>query len=198
MLLLSLLVACSDGPFAAPPSSEIQLSTSSYTFTWNSDFYFEDGLGYVYAEQAQVSGEDRYGRSVGLPSIEVEVQSHWPGVYILPEGAVKTVSDFEEACANKGSISDQETAELCDTFYSDESGSQYYEVSGEYLLADEGEGDVTFRPNFLRGVTDSRGIVPFYLFFDSLPGGDTDFSITFNIGVDTDLILISTVNPSEE
>jgi len=197
MLLLSLLVACSDGPFAAPPGSELQLSSSSYTLTWNADFYFEDGLGYVYAEQVQVVGTDRYGRSAGLPSIEVEVQSHWPGVYILPEGAVKTVSDFEEACSNKGSISDQETAELCDTFYSDASGSQYYEVSGEYLLADESAGDVSFRPNFLRGITDSRGTVPFYLFFDSLPGASTDFPITFNIGVDTDLILISTVAASE-
>lgn len=192
MFLLSLMFGCTTGPFAAPPDATLQLMTSSYTFTWNPDFYFEDGLGYVYAEQALVVGDDRYNRQVGLPNIEVEIQSHWPGVYILPEGAVKTVSDFEELCANPGSISDEETAELCDEFYSSEDNSSFYEVSGEYLLAD---GEESFRPNFMRGVTDTRGVVPFYLFFDSFPGADSDFSVTFNIGVDTDLIVVSCTDP---
>ncbi len=192
MFLLSLMFACTTGPFEAPPDASLQLWTSSYTFTWNPDFYFEDGLGYVYGEQVLVVGEDRYGRQTGLPNIEVAIQSHWQGVYLLPEGAVKTVSDFEELCADPGSISDEETAQLCEEFYAGEDNSQFYEVSGEYLLAD-GE-DASFRPNFMTGVTDNRGVVPFYLFFDSFPGADSDFSIGFNIGVDSDLIVVSCVD----
>jgi hypothetical protein len=165
--------------------------------TWGSDFYFEDGFGYVYAEQVGVVGEDRYARKVGLPSIEVEITSHWPGVYLLPEGAVKTVSDYEDACV-AGGVTDEDEAALCDTFFSDAEGSQYYEVSGEYLLADDSDGGTSFRPNFLRGVTDSRGLVPFYIFFDSLPGGGSDFTIDFSIGVDATQIVVSCVEAGEE
>ena len=191
-MVLIALVACGTGPFEAPPGAVVTAGTGGFEFSWNPDLYFEDGLGYVYADSAYVEGIDQYGRASPLPNTVVDITSHWPGTYLLPDSAVKTVTDFTAEC-NDGTITDEDDAKLCEGFLAaGAEGDVYYEISGEYALADAGDGELSFRPNFLRGVTDTRGLVEFYLFFDSVPGSDSEFAIEYDIGVDFTSEIVST------
>lgn len=197
-MVLIALIACGTGPFEAPPGSAVAAGTEGFTFTWNPDLYFEDGLGYVYADSAYVEGTDQFGRATALSSIVVDITSHWPGAYLLPDSAVKTVTDFTSECAD-GTITDDGDAQICEGFLAASAGGDvYYEISGEYALADASDGDLSFRPNFLRGVTDTRGLVEFFLFFDSVPGPDSEFSIEYDIGVDTSSEVVSTLAVESE
>lgn len=191
MLVLALL-ACSTGPFEAPPGATVTAGTGGFTLQWNADLFFEDGFGYVFADSATVIGVDQFDRSTPLPNMVVDITSHWPGTYLLPASAIKTVTDFSDPCRN-GEITDEDDALVCEGFIAAEGeGDVYYEISGEYSLAVSEDGEPSFRPNFLRGVTDTRGIVEFYVFFDSVPGGDSEFSIEYDIGVDIDSEIVST------
>jgi hypothetical protein len=192
MLLLLGLMACGTGPFDAPPDSSVTAMAESYTFSWTVDLAFEDGYGYVFKDQVVVTAADQFERDVGVPNVVVDISSHWPGTYLLPESAVKRVTDFDDACT-AGEITSADDQQLCDVFDAESAdGQSYYEISGEYALAVGGDGEGEFRPNFLRGVTDNRGIVDYYLFFDSTPGAGSEFAIIYDIGVDATSLIVST------
>jgi hypothetical protein len=190
MVLLFGVLACAEGPYQAPYDSTIHSSIESLTYVSNAAISEEDGFGPVVHFVTTVTRPDRFGRDLPLEDVEVNIFSYWPGAYILPEKAVKTVDDFLAACeAGQG---DDEYQELCDLFKLD-GGNDYYELTGEYALAvDDSAGDPGFRPNYLRGVTDTTGAVEWYLFLDSTPGADTDFGIEMSTNADITTTIVST------
>lgn len=172
MLILLSLVACS-GPYGAPQGSRVTVFPEDFTASFGTAFYDEDGLGFVAYCEAYVEGPNDFEETVPINNVEVVAQSQWPGVYLLPEDAVNSVSTLEDGCAEDPS------GEGCDVFIDTDSG-EYYEITGEYAYDD------TLRPNLMYATTNNRGVVPFFLFFDSLPysTSDTDFMITYSIQVD--------------
>lgn len=192
MVFLLALVACSEGPFDAPSDAKVASTVESLTVTYNASIApTEDGYGLLFHNQAHVTQADRFGRTVGLENIAVDIYSYWSGAYILPQKAVKTVDDFATACAE--GAGDEEYQELCDVFLS-EDGNQYFEITGEYELANDSGDDPGFRPNYLRGVTDNTGTVDYYIFLDSTPGAGTDFGIEMSISADYTSLIVSTAS----
>jgi len=195
MVLLFGLAACAAGPYDAPYSATISSPVSSLTLVNTGGLTDEDGFGLVFFDQVTVTNEDRYGRSLPLENVVVDVSSGWGGTYILPERAVKSVDDFREDCAAGGG--DEEYQDLCDALLNDPD-NEYYELSAEYLAAEEDEdGNAGFRPNYLRGTTNNQGVVEFYIFVDSTPGSGTDFGISMSIPSDYTSMIVSTVAQGE-
>lgn len=184
MLVLLSLVACS-GPYGAPYGSTVQISPESVVAQFGPGYYDEDGLGAVSYVEAAVLGEDSAGRATPLNQIEVVITSDWPGAYIVPSEAINEVDDLSIACEEDSS------AEGCDVFQDNSSGN-YYEVTGEYAYVD------SLRPNTLYGETDSRGVVPFYVFFDSLPYSEADTSFAINASIAYTSATLSVVVQAEE
>ncbi len=183
--------ACSEGPFDPPYDATIGSSTEGLTVIYNAAVAEEDGYGLVYHNQAIVKHEDEYGRNLPLENIVVEIYSYWSGTYLLPEKAVTKVDDYLTECSEGNG--DEEFQALCDVFLND-ADNQYYELTGKFLLASDTGDPATYRPNYLRGVTDNRGIVDFYLFLDSTPGGGTDFGIEMSTSVDQTVLIVSSAS----
>ncbi len=195
MVLLFGFVACAGGPYEAPYSATISSPVTSLTLTNTGGLTDEDGFGLVFFDQVTVTNEDRFGRALPLENVVVDVSSGWGGTYILPERAVKSVDDFREDCAAGGG--DEEYQDLCDALLNDPD-NEYYELSAEYLAAEEDEdGNAGFRPNYLRGTTNNQGVVEFYIFVDSTPGSGTDFGISMSIPADYTSMIVSTVAQGE-
>jgi hypothetical protein len=108
-------------------------------------------------------------------NILVEITSGYSGAYVLPESAVNTVDDYATEC--EGDLSED-----CAKWFYDVGSQTYVEFAGDY--ADLGG----FRPTYLAGETDGRGILDFYVFIDGVPldeeGGAIDISYFASIGVD--------------
>lgn len=174
MLIVASLLACT-GPYGAPYGSTLTVNPEAFTISYGTLFYDDDGFGLVsYAEVAVEGPDSATGDTVPLNNVEVVGESSWPGVYLLPEDAVNTVSSLSETCeANPD-------AEGCDVFF-DDATATYYEVTYEYEYVDE------LRPNLMYASTNNRGVLPFFLFFDSVPASTADisFDISFSIQVDS-------------
>lgn len=191
MVLLFGLFACSEGPFDPPYDATIGSTTEGLTIVYNETVSSEDGFGLVYHNQAVVKHEDEYGRNIPLENIAVDVYSYWGGTYLLPAEAVSKVENFQTVCSEGGG--DEKFQEMCAVLLADPD-QQFYELTGYYPLAvdsDTGEDDNSYRPNYFRGTTDTRGIVDFYLFIDSTPGASTDFGVEMSISSDQAVLIVS-------
>lgn len=177
MSLLLFAIGCASGPYGAPEGSTIEVFA-------NQNLVFDlayaeagDGLGLLLKEMAIVTTpSSTEGVAAGGNEILVEVVSGWSGAYVIPESAVSTVDGYAEGCEGDAS------EECADWF--DIGTDQYVEFSGDYQ--DLGG----FRPTYMSGVTDNRGILDFYVFIDSLPvddeGAVIDIPLYASIGVATD------------
>ena len=174
LTLMTLLFACNPGPMGAEYGSEVIVPGDV-------DYVMDAGLATADDRAGMLSfGYLKVLDPEGNPSsgIRVELISGWTGAYIIPEGAVRIVNDLDEAC-DEGASAD----EACQAWY-DTEGERYFEWSGEY------EDVAEMRPNYVRTVTNNRGLVPFYVFVNSAPLGEQgtaqSFAIFASIGVDTD------------
>jgi len=192
MVLLLGLIACDGGPYDAPYTATLDSPISALSITSTAGITDEDGFGLVFYDSVTVLNKDKFGRSLPIPNVVVDISSGWGGTYILPEKAVKSVDDYLAACEE--GAGDEEYQALCDVFLSD-TENQYYELSAEYTLSTEDEdGNASFRPNYLRGTTNNLGVVEFYIFVDSTPGPATDFGISMSIPSDYISMIVSTVD----
>jgi hypothetical protein len=192
MLSLSLLtlVACVTEPVGAPYGAQVVVPDSP-TYALEAAYATAgDGAGQLYFGTIMVLGPAQFGggaTDVPLNNIRVNLVSNWTGAYLVPEGAVKSVNDLDEACEGGAS-----TDESCAAWY-DTEGERYFELSGEYEAVDD------IRPTYLQAVTDNRGLLNFYVFVDSAPsdsdGTSMPFSVYVDIGVDSDSI---TFEPASE
>lgn len=169
MLMLPLILGCNEGPYGAPMGAQVVVGSSGYIF----DAAYsdpDDGVGLLMREQVMVIDE----AGVPMPSILVEITSGYSAAYLIPAGAVKTVDDFELACESNAS-------DECKVWFDLESET-YVEFSGDYL--DLGG----FRPTYMAGGTNNRGILDFYVFIDTIPmdseGEVIPIPVFADIGVD--------------
>jgi hypothetical protein len=178
-LLLPLFLACATGPFGAPEGSTIEVSANLASGEYVMDSAYTDpadGVGLLIKEFALVQLPATSNVS-SLPgnNILVEITSGYSGAYVLPESAVNTVDDYATEC--EGDLSED-----CAKWFYDVGSQTYVEFAGDY--ADLGG----FRPTYLAGETDGRGILDFYVFIDGVPldeeGGAIDISYFASIGVD--------------
>ncbi len=180
-LLLSLALGCAEGPYGAPIGSEVY-HPSPYTEDALDGFVFDgayndpdDGLGLLVREQVLVMtpGTD-WVEALPGNDILVEITSGWSAAYIIPATAVKLVDSYAAGC--EGDASDE-----CRAWF-DIGTDTYYEFSGDY------EDLGGFRPTYMSGGTDNRGILDFYVFIDSVPVDDEGEVISIpiyaDIGVD--------------
>ena len=169
---LLLTIGCAPGPIGAEAGSTITINE-----TFEDGIYMEaeyavpgDGIGLLLLQEAVVVDPE----GLAANGIQVEVISGFSGAYVVAEGAVKLITDYEANC----DLSEEDCAAWFDV-----QNEQYVEFSGEY----ETVGD--FRPGYMSGVTNARGVMPFYVFIDSQPL-DADFeplpiSVYASIGVAT-------------
>lgn len=151
-LLLLALTGCSPGPLIAPFESSVGVP-EDVEFSYDQGYVNPgDGVGGLFFGRANVTGPD------GLPlnGVKVEVMSGWTGAYLIPEGAVTIIDDYEEACVGTGAD------DPCHAYF-DVEGQTYVEFAGDF----EDIGD--FRPTYMSGATDEHGNLPIYVFVDSIP-----------------------------
>ena len=117
-----------------------------------------------------------------MNNIEVQIVTAWLGAYLLPEEAVPEVTEFAEAC-------EDDFTDDCKIFFG-KNGESYAELSAVYNYLDD------MRPNVMLGATNSRGILPYYIFFDSLPSAGGGFDVQFSIGVDNGRIPVVVIDTS--
>lgn len=176
MVLFLLATGCASGPYAAPTGSTVTHLTEGQGLVLDAaSVPAGDGIGHLVLEQALVeipSGEDMAPGN----NIQVEVVSGWAGAYLISEGAVKVVTEVEEACP------EGTDDPACDAWF-DAEGNAWYEFSGEYEDVDD------FRPTYLSGASDHRGVFSWYVFIDSVPldenGEPLVIPIYVSIGVDS-------------
>lgn len=175
MSSLLMLLACNAGTYGAPQGSAMVLPIEELTFSGGSGGLFddEDGYGYLFASSLRVIDSN----GVSMNNIEVEIITNWAGAYVLPEHAVPEVTALADDCAKDGS------ADACGIFLSVD-GQAYAELGYVYEYLDD------MRPNVMRAGTNNRGILPYYIFFDSLPS-EGEFDMQFSIGVDIGLIPVT-------
>ncbi|MFZ5475345.1 MAG: hypothetical protein ACOZNI_01110 [Myxococcota bacterium] len=166
-----LALACTPGPMGAPLGSTVEIHGEGLGVVDLSTMYTQDGVGLLKSFYAIVWGpEDTSSdQSSPLPGVQVEILSTWIGAYVVAEGAVQEVDDFSDRCEEI----DNADAE-CAVWYS-VNGERYVEFAGEYQNVDE------FRPTYMAGVTDARGVMPFYLFIDALAFDDNDEPVDFQL-----------------
>jgi hypothetical protein len=167
--MLPLVIGCSGAPYGAPMGAQLVVESTGAIF----DAAFndpDDGVGLLLREQVMVVDSG----GVPMPSILVEITSGWSAAYIIPSGAVKTVDEFETECESNA-------AEECELWFDLETET-YVEFSGDYV--DLGG----FRPTYMAGGTDNRGILDFYVFIDAIPvdseGEVIPIPVYADIGVD--------------
>lgn len=169
---LLLTLACAPGPLGAEYGSEVTLLDPTLDHIYVGAEYAVpgDGIGLLLFQEAMVVDPE------GLASngVQVEIISGWSGAYVVSEGAVKLMTDFEADC---------DPTELACAVWFDVQGEQYVEFAGEYESVEE------FRPTYMSGVTNARGLMPFYVFIDSVPFDEelapTAISLYASIGVST-------------
>lgn len=193
--LLSLGLGCLNGAIPAPASARIKVP-GDYTVGWSATYNDQhDQLGMIL--QGYLMVYDANEDNMPLESIEVEMISGYPGVYLIPAEAVKLVgypeasvdptdqAAIEDVCtdANGNFKSDPEWC----AWYWDTDTQQFYEISGQYVATDS-----NYAPNYFVGRTNGRGLLEYYIYVDSLPvfgdGGAYSFGtvqVTTSIGVDT-------------
>ncbi len=199
-LLPFLLTACT-GPWPAPATAVIS-DLEDFTLTPTSAHTSQDGIGtlvfgdvFIYDEVSEMP----------LNDIEVELLSGWSGIYVLPESAIKLVqypnppSDVADGTAsvsdycdvNGDGFIDGDAPDWCSWWWDTESAA-FYEFGGDYAMTPE-----NYQPTYMIGSTDSRGVMRFYLYIDSMPydaEGETfsGTSLWISIGVDQLTVEIDT------
>lgn len=181
--LLALLTGCAPGPLAAPLGSTIEVVEGGEAMTWILDAAYAtpgDGVGLLIPQQAMVWVPTAAGDTVPGNNIRVEALTGWSGAYLLSASSVRTVNDLEVECEGIEDPTAREEAG-CDTWFYDQETERYYEFSGTY------EDVADFRPTYMAGVTDNRGIFDYYVFVDSVPvdedGEALPIGIWLSIGV---------------
>ncbi len=192
LLLPAFLVACSSGPYPAPATAAIQ-DFEDYALTASSAHATQDGIGTLLLGDVMIFDEES---QMPLNGIEVEIMTAWSGVYVLPETAIKLVDypsapddvtsaeDVKSYCdidPEDGYI-DASAPDWCSWWWDTESG-MYYEFGGDYAATPD-----NYQPTYMIGGTDSRGLMRFYLYIDSLPNDGEGYegtSFWISIGVDT-------------
>jgi len=193
-LLPLALFACSPGPWSAPGTAVLS-DLEDFQIVPSSAHENQDGIGTLIFGDIMVYDEMS---EMALNNIEVEILTAWSGVYVLPESAIKLVQ-YPEAPADVMN-GDATTADYCDidpvdgyidgdapdwcSWWWDTDTAAFYEFGGDYAMSTE-----TYQPTYMIGSTDSRGILRFYLYVDSMPhdAEGVDFagaSIWISIGVD--------------
>lgn len=193
-LMWMVLAGCS-GPYSAPMDADFSYypADMQVLLTPNEPF---DGFGVLKKLALQVVGPDHRndaaGTSLPLSNVEVEIISSFDAAYLVPEGAVLTYTDFEEACgAGAGS-------EGCSAWFDTESQS-YVMFAGIDSLSDLSGSSTPpgFGPTYMSGVTDERGILDFYLFVDALPEAGESFDIYMSIGATAATFMITNADDAE-
>jgi len=169
LLALALSTGCiPDTGVPAPYTADISM-TEEISLSWDSTFNERgDGTGALFILDILVFDAES---GTPLDNIQVEVTSGWSGVYLIPKTAVKTVSYPGEpdpsACdADGDEIIDDDAPDSC-SWYWDTTGQQYFQLAGDFADA--------YRPNYLIGATDNRGIMRTYLYVDDVPETDLAF-----------------------
>lgn len=178
-LLLALSVGCASGPYGAPEGAQLTYLDYEqgpiFDVSYNDP---DDGIGLLLREQVMVTNdvaEAGSTREMPLNNILVEITSGWSAAYLIPSTAVMIVDDYEAAC-------DGDESDECNAWFDIEEG-RYVEFAGEYN--DLGG----YRPTYLAGGTNGRGLLEFYVFIDSIPVDDDGEVIPIplfaTIGVDS-------------
>jgi hypothetical protein len=177
-LILAFATGCAPPPIAAEYLSTLVVPEGG-SFTMDSAYTTPgDGIGLLVENSVMVLDPD----DLPSPGIQVDVVSGWSGAYVIPEGAVRVVADYQVGCEG----SDDES---CQAFF-DAGNQQYVEFAGEY---DEVED---FRPTYMSDTTDNRGFMTFYTFIDSVPTSEEDgtpesITVYVSIGVDDGTVTYS-------
>ncbi|MES2642551.1 MAG: hypothetical protein V4850_23910 [Myxococcota bacterium] len=185
-LLLALSIGCASGPYGAPSDAIVTYKGGVGSLGAIFDVSYndpDDGIGLLVREQVMVSrivsdGGDGGGETRELPlnNILVDITSGWSAAYVIPATAVTIVDEYEAGC-------DDDASEECNAWF-DIGEERYVEFAGEYN--DLGG----FRPTYMEGGTDGRGILEFYVFIDSIPSDDEGeiipISLYASIGVAAD------------
>lgn len=176
-LLLALATGCDGGPYGAPYGAYLEVPGDQGLIFDMAYSDPSDGIGLLALEQVRVViDSEANDRTEPLNDIVVEITSGWADTYVVPAGAVTMVDSFAEAC--EGDASPE-----CGYWY-DSDSEQFVEFAGEY----EDLGGL--RPTYMSGVTNERGVLEFYVFFDSIPvdedGEVIPIPLYASIGVDTE------------
>lgn len=183
--LAALLTGCAPGPIAAPYGSSLQMPTD---IEFGMDAAYEaagDLTGGLFYAYIGVLGPD------GLPlnGIQVEVTSGWTGAYLIAEKAVRVVDDYETDCQQGMDDGSLDPADPCYAWF-DTEGEEFVEFSGDYT---ELGG---FGPTYMSAPSDNRGLLPIYVFVDSVAysdGAALNIPIFASIGVETQSFQLSAV-----
>lgn len=170
-LLLLALIGCSSEPVTAPFGSSVGVPDDIEFSFDNAYVAAGDGVGSMFFGRVNVVDPNGYP----LNNVRVEVFSGWTGAYLIPEGAVTIIDDYETDCVGTGED------DPCHAYF-DVEGEQYVEFSGDY----EDIGD--FRPTFMSAPTDEHGNLMVYVFVDTVPitsdGEGAPIPIYVDIAVD--------------
>jgi hypothetical protein len=166
--------------------STITIQSGSYGLTpaEGQPFYEIDGNGKLWYIEFAVLDEDLNPRN----GIEVDVNSMFEGLAVIPPTAVRTVdppelpdgvsnrSDIIEACTDEdGNFTNDE--EWCAYYYDVDSGT-FIDFGSDYAYIDG------YAPTYAEIVTNSSGVARAYLFLDWIPtaGGEYVALITDVVG----------------
>lgn len=174
-LLTASAVGCSSGPFPAPYDAVISTDVSTVYVANSQTYWYAEGIGAAVMANVLVTVPDRAsGEPVPLNNTQVTVQGPTRGVYLLPQSAVNRVLIPEaDGCGNDWSDTTDGSTDLC--AYSVEAdgdtlGASYIQLNGTYRDAAGVTDDGTsFGPNYISGATNSRGLLPLWIFVDALP-----------------------------
>lgn len=171
-----LLVGCAPGPIAAPYGSSLVMPDDiefGFDNAYSAAGDLTGGLFYTYIG---VLGPDD-GTAFGgepLNGIQVEITSGWTGAYLIAEKAVRVVSDYEDVCRSGIEDGSLEPDDPCYAWF-DTEGQEFVEFAGDYS---ELGG---FGPTYMSAPTDNRGILPLYVFVDSVSTDSTGEAVNIPI-----------------
>lgn len=185
-ILAILMISCADGYYQAPYYASLSMC-DDITLGASTAFIDQDGTGMIVLADVMVVDSIN---EVPMDNIQVEVITGWPGVYVVPETAVKlvdypspgegvsSVDEVTEACdADGDGRIDADAGEWCSWWW--ESGVYYYQFGSDYA-----DTSSKYRPTYLIDGTDEHGILRFYLFIDSMPYSSSDTEVTSSSSVD--------------
>ncbi len=161
------LAGCAPGPIAAPYGSQLVMPEDisfAVDSSWTTPGDQVGGLFYTYIGVLGPDGEP-------LNDIQIEVTSGWTGAYLIAEQAVRVVDGYETNCATNPPT---DPTDPCYAWF-DVEGQQYIEFSGDY--AELGG----FQPTYMSAATDNRGILPVYVFVDSVGVDSSDSPVNIPI-----------------
>jgi hypothetical protein len=174
-LFVLALTGCAPGPIAAPYGSSLVMPSDvdfSFDQAYSEAGDLTGGLFYTYIG---VMGPD----DMPLNGIQVEITSGWTGAYLISERAVRVVDEYETECTENPP---EDPEDPCHAWF-DVEDQKFVEFAGDYS---ELGG---FGPTYMSAVTNNRGLLPVYVFVDSVPvdseGSAVAVPIFASIGIET-------------